>query len=50
MEFSLNLDSWMSITQSEKSDGTKNRTIGDIRKAIDNEFDKIVKIFITNKY
>ena len=50
MESSLNLDSWMSTTKSEKSDGTKNRIIREIWKAIDDKFNNNVNRFMANKY
>ena len=34
----------------EKSDETTNTTIGDIRKAIDDEFNDNVRRFMMNKY
>ena len=45
-----NPDSWVSTTQWGKSDGTTNTTIEDIRKAIDDEFNNNVRIFMVNKY
>ena len=50
MIFSLNLISWMSTTQSEKNDETKNRISGVIQKAIYDQFNEKVKTFMVNNY
>ena len=49
MASSSNLDSWVSTTQWEKSDETTDTTIGDIRKAIDDEFNNNIRQFMVNK-
>ena len=50
MGSSFNLDSGMSNTRSEHVDTTKNRTIRDIRKAIDNQFGEKIQTFTVNDY
>ena len=41
---------WVSTRQWGKSDGVTNTTIGDMRKAIDDEFNDNVRRFMVNKY
>ena len=50
MESLLNLDSWMSTTQSDKSDGTKSRTIENIRKPYMIKFNNNVRTSTVNNY
>ena len=50
MESSLNPDSWMSTTHSKNTNGTTNRTIGDIRKSINDQFNGNIRTFMMNKY
>ena len=50
MESSLNIDSWRSSTKTENTGGTMNRSIGEIRKSINGQFNADIRTFIVNKY
>ena len=50
METPLNPDSWRSSIKTENTDGTMNRTIGEIRKFINDQFNADIRTFMVNTY